>query len=210
MKRTLPYSATIRQKAIAAYVAGKSSSEIAKDLGCGQSTVREWVAAAGIKRRPARRPPGATPDEIIALYRTGMCAEAIRRKLRVGTTTIAKVLCEAGVIKTPRILKPVTDAERKKWAEMYKSGMTLYAIGRKCSKNERTISRELGSLVKRKAPPRPPGSVWNEELHQRQEAEKEAYRRLMASIPEDTRPLSARLCGDPLPGRSALDRMMGR
>jgi hypothetical protein len=38
---------------------------------------------------------------------------------------------------------------------------------------------------------------------------KEEYEALIASIPEDTRDLTARLCGDPLPGRSALDRMGG-
>lgn len=31
-----------------------------------------------------------------------------------------------------------------------------------------------------------------------------------AAIPSDTRDLTARLCGDPLPGRSALDRRAGR
>lgn len=30
--------------------------------------------------------------------------------------------------------------------------------------------------------------------------------RQMAAIPADTRDLTARICGDPLPGRSALDR----
>lgn len=29
----------------------------------------------------------------------------------------------------------------------------------------------------------------------------------MAEIPDDTRGLTARICGDPLPGRSALDQM---
>lgn len=32
----------------------------------------------------------------------------------------------------------------------------------------------------------------------------------MAEIPYDTRDLTARIFGDPLPGRSALDRMGGR
>jgi hypothetical protein len=31
------------------------------------------------------------------------------------------------------------------------------------------------------------------------------WRRQMAAIPDDTRDLTARICGDPLPGRSALD-----
>lgn len=31
-------------------------------------------------------------------------------------------------------------------------------------------------------------------------------RKLMEFIPYDTRSLTARICGDPLPGRSALDR----
>ena len=34
----------------------------------------------------------------------------------------------------------------------------------------------------------------------------EEFKRLIADIPEDTRDLTARLCGDPLPGRSALDQ----
>jgi hypothetical protein len=29
-------------------------------------------------------------------------------------------------------------------------------------------------------------------------------------VPKDTRSFTARFCGDPLPGRSALDRMKGR
>lgn len=33
----------------------------------------------------------------------------------------------------------------------------------------------------------------------------EQARKLMAFIPTDTRDLTARICGDPLPGRSALD-----
>jgi hypothetical protein len=34
----------------------------------------------------------------------------------------------------------------------------------------------------------------------------EGWKRQMAAFPVDTRGLTARLCGDPLPGRSALDR----
>lgn len=34
----------------------------------------------------------------------------------------------------------------------------------------------------------------------------ESWRRQMATFPDDTRDLTARVCGDPLPGRSALDR----
>lgn len=32
------------------------------------------------------------------------------------------------------------------------------------------------------------------------------WRRLLREIPKDTRDLTARICGDPLPGRSELDR----
>jgi len=38
---------------------------------------------------------------------------------------------------------------------------------------------------------------------------KELLEKVRAAIPLDTRTLTARLCGDPLPGRSALDRMKG-
>lgn len=33
------------------------------------------------------------------------------------------------------------------------------------------------------------------------------WRRQMAAMPHDTRDLTARIMGDPLPGRSALDRL---
>ena len=32
----------------------------------------------------------------------------------------------------------------------------------------------------------------------------------LRAVPRDTRDFTARFCGDPLPGRSALDRMEGR
>ena len=35
----------------------------------------------------------------------------------------------------------------------------------------------------------------------------EGWKRQMAAFPADTRNLTARVCGDPLPGRSALDRL---
>jgi len=38
------------------------------------------------------------------------------------------------------------------------------------------------------------------------EAKREEFRRALESVPADTRDLTARLCGDPLPGRSAYDR----
>lgn len=37
-------------------------------------------------------------------------------------------------------------------------------------------------------------------------AQKRIEEKLFSEIPKDTRGLTARLCGDPLPGRSALDR----
>ena len=41
------------------------------------------------------------------------------------------------------------------------------------------------------------------------ETKRNAHRRLMADIPEDTRTVSQRLMGEPLPGRSALDQKQG-
>ena len=40
-------------------------------------------------------------------------------------------------------------------------------------------------------------------------AKREAERQL-AELPPDTRGLTAKICGDPMPGRSALDRKAGR
>ena len=46
---------------------------------------------------------------------------------------------------------------------------------------------------------------WRENVELRQEAAKR-----LAQIPADTRTLTQRVLGDPLPGRSALDRANGR
>lgn len=43
-------------------------------------------------------------------------------------------------------------------------------------------------------------------LHQAERIDKEALAQRLAEIPDDTRDLTAFLMGDPLPGRSALDR----
>lgn len=85
-----------------------------------------------------------------------------------------------------------------------------------------TISRETGITTDRlryRLDPRYRESRLTRQLEARQRSGKyqspvrvsfghvspEEARRLLASIPKDTRGLTARICGDPLPGRSALD-----
>jgi hypothetical protein len=87
-------------------------------------------------------------------------------------------------VKRKRIL--VTAEMAQDMADMYEAGKTISAITNKYGCSDGVV---MGWLSKKGINPR-----------QRQAEE-------LPPIPPDTRCLTGLLCGDPLPGRSALDKM---
>lgn len=67
-------------------------------------------------------------------------------------------------------------------------------------------ARKLGLKSTKKRGPSSPTRVFR---FRASRVPEEDFLRLKAQIPDDTRDLTGRLCGDPLPGRSALDRLGG-
>lgn len=89
-------------------------------------------------------------------------------------------------------------------------GMPINRIARELGVGDEWIRRRLIPGHREKAnaawradhPPTGPSKVKIEPYRPK----KDEVDRLRASIPKDTRDFTQRFCGDPLPGRSALDR----
>ena len=52
----MTHTAELRAQVVAEYAAGASSIELRRAHGIGASTILRWVEAAGVERRPARKP----------------------------------------------------------------------------------------------------------------------------------------------------------
>lgn len=75
--------------------------------------------------------------------------------------------------------------------------MTLREIGAALGVSESSVRRMLGTLESAR--------IVDRRYTERADDKAEAMR-LLRKVPPDTRSLTARIAGDPLPGRSALDR----
>jgi len=91
---------------------------------------------------------------------------------------------------------------------LYPEAQRLYAAG----KGYRQISAALGvseTSVRRMVGKLEVIRVGGDRRYTERAEEKAAAKKLLRQIPQDTRGLTARIAGDPLPGRSALDQQRG-
>jgi transposase len=91
------------QAIIAAYRAGHSLREIARDLGIHHSVVRDVLHRHNEPCRAAGRPAKASTTQtiardagVIAAYRDGQSLDAVSRTLGIGKTTVWKILVRHG------------------------------------------------------------------------------------------------------------------
>lgn len=84
--------ADVKAQAVAAYLAGESSTTVAARFGVCSLSVRNWVDAAGYERRCSLWPgyPEAVRVQAVALYADGMSASAVART--VGLKSLVTVL----------------------------------------------------------------------------------------------------------------------
>jgi hypothetical protein len=88
-------------------------------------------------------------------------------------------------VKRKRIL--ITEEMAHQMAEMYEAGRTISAICNVFGCSD--------------------GAVMDHLMKQGINFRKSSQDELLPDVPADTRTLTGQLCGDPLPGRSALDKM---
>lgn len=89
--------------------------------------------------------------------------------------------------KAQKPLRKYSDEDRALMREMHRDGKTWWQIGQHfgvSGESARCAAHWIGRTA----------------------VQQNIIEQLFAAIPKDTRGLTARLCGDPLPGRSALDR----
>lgn len=86
---------------------------------------------------------------------------------------------------------------------LHEQGLSREEIARRLSVSYRTACKLLAGLP---AADKSKRVVERAPTHRYRKSIDADAERLLAATPADTRPLSARLMGDPLPGRSALDR----
>lgn len=103
------------------------------------------------------------------------------------------------------------DIEKAK--RMLAEGVSWYRIARELGVNEETVKRALkpgfAEMMAARKRERYIAEGGGPILHvdfMTAEAKRDGLAKL-AEIPPDTRDLTARLCGDPLPGRRAIDRI---
>ncbi len=108
-----------------------------------------------------------------------------------------------------RAYTPMSDADRKKVLELYNSGRSMTWITKnmpevRAFQIRKLIYPEAAALHLEQ---RRSKRISREDMStiRIDRSSREDAARLMKQIPPDTRDLTARLCGDPLPTRSALD-----
>ena len=125
-----------------------------------------------------------------------------------------RIIPDASPLDLPRFAnKSRADLERLKReaAEARRRGERIEDIAARLGVTPPTITKWTAHLkVRAKARPYEHGAAKYIGTYHPKPLTDEEYKRRMAEIPPDTRDLSARLCGDPLPGRSALAMRQGR
>lgn len=89
--------------------------------------------------------------------------------------------------------------------QMREEGKSYKAIGRRFGVEEHTVHARLDPVYAEQRRKRNGRTTKAVREHVRPAIDDAEAFRQFASFPKDTRNLTARLCGDPLPGRSALD-----
>jgi hypothetical protein len=103
----------------------------------------------------------------------------------------------------PRVTIGAHDVARAR--ELRAAGLSWASIGERLGYHERTIRERLDSdfaAAQRLRYTDAAAFIWMDE----QRITPEEAARAIATVPVDTRGVQARFLGDPLPGRSALDR----
>jgi DNA-binding CsgD family transcriptional regulator len=69
---------------------GRSSADIARELQCGKTTVRDALRRNGLERRPRGRIPkeDVSSDRIAAMRASGLTLHAIASELGVSVSTV--------------------------------------------------------------------------------------------------------------------------
>ena len=113
---------------------------------------------------------------------------------------------------TAKLKVEFTKAQIAKAKRMVLAGTSWQAIGRALNCNPDTIRRRLDPKWKEyraamiRSVKHADGYVNMNRIPEVRKCKREEAERRMAEIPADTRSLSQRIMGDPLPGRSALDK----
>jgi transposase InsO family protein len=122
--RTTPHS---REKIVRRVLSGESARAVATAVGVCESTVRKWLARhraegrAGLHDRSCRphRSPTATPPALVQwierLRRQRWTGPEIASRLRLGRTTVARLLQRRGLARLAALAPPVA-VRRYEWA----------------------------------------------------------------------------------------------
>jgi hypothetical protein len=113
---------------------------------------------------------------------------------------------------------PQIDFDKTLARQLRKGGATWAMIAKQCGVSTEVVQRAIdpGYAERRSADIRAARQLRRGSLHvepssvRMSPADKLEAERMLAELPPDTRGLTARICGDPIPGRSALDRKAGR
>lgn len=159
---------------VAAYLAGKSTCELGRELGCSNASVFVFLRRMGVELR-IRKVLDANIDKIKELHKQGMSAYAIDKKLGIGKSTAERALKQLGIDISHRQHKR-KDQLKNHEAEiiaLYESGVGSYLIGKKFGCQDATIVR---FLIKRGVQLRP---LWqyhvNESFFDVIDTEEKAY-----------------------------------
>ncbi len=101
-----------------------SLRDLVPRYGVSAQTVRRWLIAGGIERRPPGAPPAAGHEDPVPLYVAGCSAPAIAERLGCSPSTIYRRLDAAGVAR--RTVKP--SVSRHELIEALEAGMAAPAI----------------------------------------------------------------------------------
>jgi hypothetical protein len=112
---------------------------------------------------------------------------------------------------------PQIDFDKTLARQLRKGGATWAMIAKRCGVSTEVVQRAIdpGYAERRSAGIRAAkqlrcGSLHVEPSSRMSPADKLEAERMLAELPPDTRGLTAKICGDPIRGRSALDRKVGR
>ena len=81
---------TPQERAAAAYRSGATTREIAAQLGVHESTVRRWLAAAGVPMRSRGSRPRLVAAAVARLRDRGASWEAVARRVKASKTGVRK------------------------------------------------------------------------------------------------------------------------
>ena len=135
---------------VRAYTRGATLLELGEDYATSKTTIRNILKRHNVQRRK-KKFRGAPAKRAITLYRGGMTAPEIAKKLGVSSTAVYRVLHEANVKPADlmrlgergKANRRFTDEQEIVIANKYKNGESLATIGREHNVNLVTIRNVL-------------------------------------------------------------------